>query len=157
MLQIAAHHDRPRSTRHAALASAARARRAARNHVANVTGPRPATTAGTPVARPSLQMAPPNQDTLSIDQLLGARAAAELVLDDLGLRNYRFDVEPREDRFEVLVEHERDGAWHDVRFTEDAAVLLAARTDASTRRAVASRWRERLAAHAVARSSSGAT
>ncbi len=89
-------------------------------------------------------MAQTNDGTLAIDQLLGARAAAELVLDEVGLRNYRFDVEPKGDHFDVIVEHERDGAWHDVRLIEDASVLLAVRDDASTRRSVASRWRERL-------------
>ncbi len=89
-------------------------------------------------------MARTNQGTFSIDHLLGARAAVELVLDEVGLRNYRFDVEPREACFEVILEHERDGSWHDVKLTEDVDELLAARTDASTRRRVASRWRARL-------------
>lgn len=91
-------------------------------------------------------MAQTHEETLSVDHLLGARAAAELVLDELGLSNYRFDVEPRDERFDVIVEHERDGAWHDVRISEPADTLLAAREDASMRHAVASRWRERLGA-----------
>lgn len=83
-------------------------------------------------------------DTLSADGLLGARAATQLVLDELGIENYRFDVEPREGAFEVFVEHDRDGAWHDVRLTEDAAALIAAGRDASVRAEVARRWRARL-------------
>jgi hypothetical protein len=82
--------------------------------------------------------------TLSAEQLLGARAATEHVLDHLGLTNYRFDVEPRESAFEVFIEHERHGAWHDVRLTEDAVSLLAVRRDASVRADVARRWRARL-------------
>lgn len=82
--------------------------------------------------------------TMSAEQLLGARAATELVLDALGIANYRFDVEPRQDAFEVLIEHELDGAWHDVTLMEDAAVLLAARRDPEIRADVARRWRHRL-------------
>lgn len=83
-------------------------------------------------------------DTLSADGLLGARAATELVLDELGIENYRFDVEPREGAFEVFVEHDRDGAWHDVRLTEEASALIAAARDASVRAEVARRWRVKL-------------
>lgn len=82
--------------------------------------------------------------TLSAEHLLAARAATELVLDALGIANYRFDVEPREEAFEVFVEHEHDGAWHDVRLMEDAAVLLAARRDDAIRAEVVRRWRRRL-------------
>ncbi|MCZ7683581.1 MAG: hypothetical protein M5U28_34335 [Sandaracinaceae bacterium] len=66
------------------------------------------------------------------------------MLDELGIENYRFDVEPREGAFEVFVEHDRDGAWHDVRLTEDATALIAAGRDASVRAQVAGRWRARL-------------
>ncbi len=84
---------------------------------------------------------------MSAEDLLGARAAAERVLEHLGLRNYRFDVEPREGGFDVFVEHERDGAWHVARLSEDDAALLDACRDASTCAAIAERWRERLVGH----------
>lgn len=85
--------------------------------------------------------------TLSAEDLLGARAATELVLDAIGLANYRFDVEPREGGFEVFVEHERGGAWHVVQMTESAASLLGVRRDASARDDVVRRWRARLCGH----------
>lgn len=91
-------------------------------------------------------MQPTDESTLSIDTLLGARKAAELVFDRLGLTNFRFDVEPREGAFEVFVEHEEGGIWHDVALTEDASVLLAVARDPETLRAVAERWQERLRA-----------
>jgi hypothetical protein len=82
--------------------------------------------------------------TLSPDALLGARAATEQILDELGLRNYRFDVEPAPAAFDVFVEHEREGAWHAVRLHEEARVLLESGRDRQTRREVAERWRSRL-------------
>jgi len=82
--------------------------------------------------------------TLSPTALLGARAATEQILDELGLRNYRFDVEPASSAFEVFVEHERDHAWHAVRLLEEARVLLAAPGDAKVRSEIAERWRARL-------------
>jgi hypothetical protein len=82
--------------------------------------------------------------TLSAEHLLGAREAARLLLDHLGLRNYRYDVEPAERAFEVFVEHERGGAWHEVKLREPADVLLASARDERARAQVAERWRERL-------------
>ena len=82
--------------------------------------------------------------TLSPDALLGARAATEQILDELGLRNYRFDVEPASSAFDVFVEHEREGAWHAVRLHEDARVLLDAARRDDARSEVAERWRARL-------------
>lgn len=82
--------------------------------------------------------------TLSSEALLGARAATERILDELGLRNYRFDVEPGASSFDVFVEHERDGAWHAVRLHEEARVLLDASRDRGVRGEVADRWRARL-------------
>jgi hypothetical protein len=82
--------------------------------------------------------------TLSPDALLGARAATEQILDELGLRNYRFDVEPASSAFDVFIEHEREGAWHAVRLHEEARVLLDARRSDRARAEVAERWRARL-------------
>lgn len=82
--------------------------------------------------------------TLSPDALLGARAATEQILDELGLRNYRFDVEPASSAFDVFVEHEREGAWHAVRLHEEARVLLGARRSDQARREIAERWRAQL-------------
>lgn len=82
--------------------------------------------------------------TLSPDALLGARAATERILDELGLRNYRFDVEPASSAFDVFVEHERDHAWHAVRLHEEARVLLDAGRRDEARREVAERWRAKL-------------
>lgn len=83
--------------------------------------------------------------TLSPTALLGARAATEQILDELGLLNYRFDVEPRDATvFDVFIEHERDGAWHTVGIQEPAKRLLAAPTDPALRGEVRECWRSRL-------------
>jgi hypothetical protein len=87
-------------------------------------------------------MASTDETPLTIEELVGARAATEQILDGLGITNYRFDVEPAPAAFDVFVEHERDGAWHTVRFQEDAHVLLA--RDPAVRARIAARWRERL-------------
>lgn len=82
--------------------------------------------------------------TLSMEALLGARSATEQILDELGLRNYRFDVEPGPGAFDVFVEHERGGAWHAVRLHEQAQVLLEAARDGAVRARIAERWRDKL-------------
>ena len=82
--------------------------------------------------------------TLSPDALLGARAVTEQILDELGMRNYRFDVEPASSAFDVFVEHEHDGAWHAVRLHEEARVLLDAVRSDDARSEIAERWRARL-------------
>lgn len=83
--------------------------------------------------------------TLSMEALLGARSATEQILDELGLRNYRFDVEPGAGAFDVFVEHELEGgAWHAVQLHEEARVLLEAARDGAVRAQVAERWRAKL-------------
>ncbi len=87
---------------------------------------------------------PSPPSTFTAEQLLGARHATEAVLDEVGLSNYRYDLEPREQSFAVLVEHAHGDTWHDVKLEEPRDVLLSARDDRAVRSEIAARWRRRL-------------
>lgn len=92
----------------------------------------------------SMARIPSAPSTFTAEQLLGARQAAEVVFDEIGLSNYRYDVEPRERSFEVIVEHVFGDVWHDVKLEEPSELLLSAREDRSVRAEIAARWRDRL-------------
>ena len=82
---------------------------------------------------------------LSAAQVIGAREAAFALLEEVGLDNYLFAVDPGEDGWEVKVEHPVSEGWASVTLPVDADLLLASRTDRDTRRRIVQRWRERLA------------
>jgi hypothetical protein len=82
---------------------------------------------------------------LSAGQIIGAREAAFALLEEVGLDNYLFAVDPGEEGWEVKVEHPVQDGWASVTLAVDAELLLASRTDRDTRRRIAQSWRERLA------------
>lgn len=81
---------------------------------------------------------------LSASHILGAREAAREVLEEVGLDNYLFTVDPREEGWELKVEHPVSEGWQTVTMPVDRELLLASRTDRSARRLLAQRWRERI-------------
>jgi hypothetical protein len=83
---------------------------------------------------------------LSASHILGAREAAQCVLEEVGLSNYLFTVDPREAGWELKIEHAVSEGWQTVTFPIDRELLLASRTDRGARRLLAQRWRERIAA-----------
>lgn len=85
-----------------------------------------------------------DEPNLAPERLIGAREAASSLLDEIGIANYRFDVEPRGQAFEVLVEHARDGEWHTASIHEDGRALLSALRDPAVRAELRERWRARL-------------
>lgn len=81
---------------------------------------------------------------LSASHILDAREAARAVLDEVGLSNYLFTVDPREGGWELKVEHPVIEGWQTVTLPVDRDLLLASRTDHGARRILAQRWRERI-------------
>ena len=84
--------------------------------------------------------------TLSAEDLEGATQATYALLEELGLRAYRFAVEPRDAKWQVKLEREVDEGWEEVTLPVDIGLLLASRRDAGARARVVEQWRERLAA-----------
>lgn len=82
---------------------------------------------------------------LSAGQVIGAREAASALLEEVGLDNYLFAVDPAEDGWEVKVEHPVSDGWASVTLPVDGDLLLASRTDRDARRRLAQCWRARLA------------
>ena len=82
---------------------------------------------------------------LSAAQVIGAREAAFALLEEVGLDNYLFSVDPAEDGWEVKVEHPVSEGWASVTLPVDGELLLESRTDRDTRRRIAQSWRARLA------------
>jgi len=82
---------------------------------------------------------------LSGQELLGAREATVAVLEEVGLENYLFSVDPREEGWELKIEHPVPEGWERVTMPIDRDLLLASRTDRNARRRLAQCWRERLA------------
>jgi len=81
---------------------------------------------------------------VTTERLLEAREAARRLLEEVGLRNYRFDVEPKEEIYEIHVEREHRGAWREARLKETPAELLSTLGDDASRDRVVARWRARL-------------
>ena len=82
--------------------------------------------------------------THSASEIIGAREAAAAALDEAGLDNYLFSVEPREECWQLKVEHPVREGWESVTVPIDGDLLLASRTDRDARRRLAERFRQRL-------------
>ena len=83
---------------------------------------------------------------ISTQQLIDAKEATSGLIDQLGLEDYVFDVEPHEDQWEVRVECGHGGMWQSVTLMVDAARLRASRDNATERTQLLKEWGERLAA-----------
>ena len=92
-----------------------------------------------PVAQP--KMAAPTET-----DLVRARAAVDMLLDDLGLAAHIFAVEPRAGRWSVIVECATESGWQRAEMTAGPELLAAIRGDAEARAAVLVQWRAHLAA-----------
>ena len=84
--------------------------------------------------------------TISTMELAEAKEATAVLLGDLGLAAFLFEVEPRAGRWEVRVECAFDSGWQTVVLDVASERLLACRRDAAVRAALLDEWRERLAA-----------
>lgn len=85
--------------------------------------------------------------TLSITELAEAKDAAASLLEQLGLLTYLFEVEPREDAWDMHVECVTStGDWQAITFPVDAHRLRTSRADAAVRKELLAQWARHLAA-----------
>lgn len=82
----------------------------------------------------------------STDELLRATEAARALLEDLGLEAYVFEVEPREEQWELRVDCAVDSGWQSTTFAIDKQPLLRSQQDIGVRDQLLSQWREHLVA-----------
>lgn len=86
--------------------------------------------------------------TLSIIELARARETSAALQDELGLDAYLFEVEPRDEQWELKVECAvaAEGAWESTTLRVPKDMLLMSQDDASIRQCVLTEWRGRLVA-----------
>ncbi len=77
-------------------------------------------------------------------ELIQAREAASGLLDDLGLSEFLFDVEPDGGRWAVYVECASEQGWAAVTLPVLKERLLASQSDRTIRQQIAGQWRDRL-------------
>lgn len=78
--------------------------------------------------------------------LAQAKEAVNLLLDELRLSNYLFDVEPRTGPWEVRIDCAAGGVWHSLTLTVDMAELTEVIADPAARQKLLRRWRSALGA-----------
>jgi hypothetical protein len=84
--------------------------------------------------------------TLSTIEFAKARDVIKLLLDELKLDAYLFEVEPDETTLEIKVECAVKGGWETVKIPAEKALLLRAIDDADTYQSLLEQWRGTLAA-----------
>ena len=77
-------------------------------------------------------------------ELAQAKDAAAVLLEELGLSAYVFEVEPRNGPWQVRIDYAAGGVWQSLTLPVDAAELNAVFTDNAARRTLIERWREAL-------------
>jgi hypothetical protein len=83
---------------------------------------------------------------LSEKALTQARDTVQTLLEQLGVKAYLFEVEPRTDHWEVRIECAPDSGWQSSIFNVDDDWLSACRTDTAARSALLAEWRKHLMA-----------
>jgi hypothetical protein len=83
---------------------------------------------------------------LSIVELAKVRETIAELLDELRLDAYLFEIEPRDEQWELKVDCavEADGVWESVMFLVPKEMLLLSPDDASLRQRLLAEWRGRL-------------
>lgn len=78
--------------------------------------------------------------------LAQAKDAVSLVLEELGLSNYVFEVEPRSGPWEVRIDCAAGGVWQSLTLLVEAAELIEVVENSTARNKLLARWRETLGA-----------
>ena len=83
--------------------------------------------------------------SLSIAELARAREATTGLLEELGLEAYLFEIQPRDELWEVKVDcaMRKDGQWESVSLRVPREILAGG--DDGARRQLLAEWRERFA------------
>lgn len=86
--------------------------------------------------------------TISVEELVSIRDAANGILEAFKLDSYLFEVEPQNSHYELLVECacETDGGWASVTLTLPKDMLLAGFDDANVKRKLFEYWNKKLSA-----------
>lgn len=79
-------------------------------------------------------------------ELAQAKEAVALLLEQLGLPAYLFDVEPRTGPWEVRIDCAADGGWQSLTLPIAVEELLQVPANQTVRQNVLARWRETLGA-----------
>jgi hypothetical protein len=87
----------------------------------------------------------------TIRTFVEAREATERMLDELGLGNYLFDVEPRDDGWEVKVECQADEGWKVTRVPVQREAFERSLHDAAARARLLAAFRDRIGVQAAAK------
>lgn len=83
--------------------------------------------------------------TLSMNELVQIREAVSKILAELNLDAYLFEVEPKEDQWEIHVECAVEGeCWETVRLTAKKDVLLHGADDTVMHQLLVDNWTEAL-------------
>lgn len=83
--------------------------------------------------------------TISTVELALAKEATRILLDELGLAAYLFEVEPRNDAWELRLDCAVADGWQSLRLPLDKAKLLTSLEDPAARADLLAAWRARLA------------
>ena len=81
---------------------------------------------------------------LSTVELAEARDIAQSLLDELGLRAYLFEIEPRGQDWELRIDCALNGEWQSTRLQVTSRALQDSRADAAARQALVAQWRPHL-------------
>ncbi len=77
-------------------------------------------------------------------ELMAAKEATAILLEQIGLEAYLFEIEPRDGRWQLKVDCAIEDGWQAVTLAVDKGLLLASRTDAAARRQLLAQWQVRL-------------
>jgi hypothetical protein len=82
--------------------------------------------------------------TLSVSELARARETVQGLLDELRLTAYQFEVEPRAEDWNILVECQADDAWQVTHVSASKTMLSNAQADSEPRQALLAKLRNAL-------------
>jgi hypothetical protein len=77
-------------------------------------------------------------------ELAQAKEAVNTLLEQLGLATYLFDIEPRQEAWELRVDCAMPDGWQSLTFPVDKGALLRCAHDGLTRQRLLEDWREQL-------------
>lgn len=83
---------------------------------------------------------------LSAAELVAAKEATGALLDELGLSNYLFEVEPQGNVWRIKVDCATKGGWQSLALTVGKQTLLQSQTDSAARSHLMGVFRQRLSA-----------
>lgn len=84
--------------------------------------------------------------SVSVDELTQARDVVNAIMDELQLDAYIFEVEPRNETWEVIIECAVIEGWERIKLSASREQLLGESEDVVISQSLLSNWREQLSA-----------